>query len=255
MRTLRLAFGFLTILPVHPPTPNSGEMGRAGLWFPLVGLTLGGLLVAAQVLLENTFPPPLATVLVLVLWTALTGALHLDGWADCCDGLWVMTTPARRLEIMRDPRIGAFGVVGLVLLLLLKAVSIGTLQGAASVPAWANVQLPERLFALLFAPVLGRWVALWVARQPAARTSGLGRDFASGLSPTVLLGAIWLPLVLIGLGGLRALVAVAVALLVTGLFVRFARARIEGVNGDVMGASVELTELCVLLVYAARLPL
>src|SRR5216684_378067 len=104
----RLALGFLTIWPVRVGATKPGDLGRAAGWFPLVGLLLGLVLSGAQWLLLRLFPPPLVGGLVVALWAALTGGLHLDGLADCGDGLWVSASPERRLEIMHDARIGAF---------------------------------------------------------------------------------------------------------------------------------------------------
>ena len=80
----------------------------------------------------------LAAALVLVVWAALTGALHLDGWADCCDALFVPVDRARSLEIMKDPRVGGFGVVGLMLLLLVKLGGAGLGADDVLLPAGAG---------------------------------------------------------------------------------------------------------------------
>src|SRR5262245_61596780 len=98
-------------------------MGRAALWFPLIGFGLGLVLAGGLLLFRLFFSPALAAALTVAAWAALTGGLHLDGLADCCDGLLATATPERRLEIMRDPRLGAFGVTGLTLFLILKVLA------------------------------------------------------------------------------------------------------------------------------------
>ena len=115
-----LALGFLTIVPTRPFAYELDALGQAGKWFPIVGLFVGGVLVGMHFLLMQLFPPLLTAVLVVVLWVVLTGALHLDGVADCGDALWVPVSRARRLEILQDSRVGTFGSVALILFLLMK---------------------------------------------------------------------------------------------------------------------------------------
>lgn len=242
MKQLLLAVGFLTAIPVNTDAPQPGDLGRAALWFPLVGLGLGAVLAAVFYGLSFVFQPFLVSALIVTLWAALTGGLHLDGLADCCDGLLSTTTRERRLEIMRDPRLGSFGVIGLVLVLILKvwAFTFATLDAPAT-----------HVLLLLFAPSLARWLILPVALQPQARPGGMGADFAAGLSPLLLVLAALVPVGLIALGGLRFIIAAVIALLTTGLIILFARSRLGGVTGDVFGLTVELSELVILLVFAA----
>ena len=110
---LRLALGFLTTLPTPAVDYDPDAFSRAGGYFPWVGLLLGVILAAVYLLLDLIFPSPIVAVLAVALWALLTGGLHLDGLADCCDGSLAPVSPQRRLEIMRDPRVGAFGAIGL----------------------------------------------------------------------------------------------------------------------------------------------
>lgn len=249
-RRAGLAIGFLTVLPV-PHVPHvpyvPGELARAASWFPWVGLLIGGALWLTHSVAALSFGPFLAAVITVGVWAALTGALHLDGVADCCDGLLPPVDRERRLEIMRDPRVGAFGVVGLVMFLAAKIGAVAEL-----VQAWP---------ALLLAPVWARWLLLWVARAPGARPGGMGAVFGETLAPGVLWAAALLPVVLLvfwmGLTGWQPLwmgagtLAAGVAGLGAWAVVRFARARIGGVTGDVLGLAVEVCELLMLLVFAA----
>ncbi|MGH3117935.1 MAG: adenosylcobinamide-GDP ribazoletransferase, partial [Gaiellales bacterium] len=120
MSGLLLAVRYLTVVPVpgraHAPV---ARLGRAAVWFPLIGLGLGGALVAIDRLTAWIFPPLLGALLTVTVWKLATGGLHLDGLADCLDGL-VGRDPAQRLAIMHDSRIGAFGAVGLILFLFLE---------------------------------------------------------------------------------------------------------------------------------------
>lgn len=233
--TLWAAVTFLTTLPAPTAVLPDG-LGRAAGWFPPVGLGIGLLLWCTQRLGEWLFDPWLTGVLVVTAWALLTGGLHLDGLADCFDGLLAPVSRERRLEILRDPRLGSFGAAGLALFLLLK-----TGAAARADPV-----------ALIIAPAWARWALLVAARQPQARPGGLGASFAAGLTPGILAAGAIVPLLLWS----RAPLAGSLALLVTGAalwgMLWLARARLGGVTGDVYGLVVEISELMVLLVFALR---
>jgi adenosylcobinamide-GDP ribazoletransferase len=251
----RLALGFLTIWPVRVGATKPGDLGRAAGWFPLVGLLLGLVLSGAQWLLLRLFPPLLVGGLLVALWAALTGGLHLDGLADCGDGLWVSATPERRLEIMRDARLGAFGGLALALFLILKTLAAGSLPALALFSIQPMLTQPVAWLPfgpLVTATVCARWLILPLGRQRGARPGGLGADFALGLRPAGLIAPALFLVVVTALGGGRALVAVVVAHGVAWLIWLVARGRLGGVTGDILGLTVELSELAVLLVYAAR---
>lgn len=255
-----LATGFLTVLPVPTVSYVAGELGRAVFWFPWVGLAIGGLLWLVQGAAMFWFGPWLVAVLVVVAWAGLTGALHLDGVADCCDGLLASVGRERRLEIMRDPRVGAFGVVGLVLFLGAKIAAVAEL----TLLGWAS-SLPV----LLLAPMWARWLMLWAARTPSARPGGMGDAFretltlrglfVAGVLPVAILLLIPLATVaplapvapanaggfFVGLGGAGGAIVCAWAI------VGFTRARLGGITGDVLGLTVEGGELAFLLFYLA----
>jgi adenosylcobinamide-GDP ribazoletransferase len=240
--SILVAFRFLTILPVPLPrqVPEKA-MGRAVAWYPLVGLVIGGLLAGADRLLGPVFPVGLRSALVLAGWVALTGALHLDGFMDCCDALLAPRSPEERLEILRDVHAGSFAVAGAVLLLLVKYVALSGLEG------WLRTAV------LIGAPVLGRWaMALAVVGYPYARPGpGLGRLVKEGagrqelaIATVVAAGGVlvawrWLGLIALPLtAGLVALVARAIM------------ARIPGLTGDAYGAINEVVEAAVLVVVA-----
>lgn len=234
-----LALGFLTTLPARPVPYVPGGLGRAAVWFPVVGLLIGLLVALVAAVANIFFAPAVAAALVVAAWAALSGGLHLDGLIDCGDGLLVSAPRARRLEIMRDPRAGSFGVITVVLVLLIKAAAI--------------FSLPSVWPALVVAPVWARWLILWTARQPRARPGGLGDEFASALTSTGLIYAALLPIAVTGLAmwwDWRILPAVALAALATYGLHQLARARIGGITGDVLGAVVEISEIVILAVMA-----
>ena len=237
MRTLSIAFHLLTILPVRAPADwHPGDSGRAAGWYPFVGLVLGGLVATAHTILGLRFSPLVTAALALTLWVVLTGGLHLDGLADCCDGLLHASSPERRLEIMKDSHMGAFGGIGLFLALFLK------------VSALASLPAIHSFAAIVLAASLGRWFIIVAGFQPLARPGGMGADFSSGLQRSALLLGGLIPLLLAIYLGIQGILALGAASLGVLLVLRFAYARIGGVTGDVFGLVVEVAEILVLVV-------
>ncbi|MFN8384378.1 MAG: adenosylcobinamide-GDP ribazoletransferase [Anaerolineales bacterium] len=237
MRSLRTAFGLLTTLPLRlPDNWSAGDSGRAAVWYPSVGLVIGALTWLAWKGAMLLFPPLVAGVLTLIIWVVLTGGLHLDGLADCCDGLFVSADKERRLEIMKDPRMGAFGVIGLILVLILKAAALASLNSVSS-------------FGILLAASLARWCILPAGLMPLARPSGLGADFAAGFRRSFIFWGAIIPLGIGILLGTRGLLSIVAGLSATGLVLWLAKLRIQGVTGDVFGMIVEVVETVVLLVF------
>jgi adenosylcobinamide-GDP ribazoletransferase len=246
MKALKQALIFLTTLPIQFNGEfQPGDLGRASAWYPLVGLVIGSLLAVAWFLLSKILPAMVVAVLLTGLWALLTGGLHLDGLADCGDGLLAALPRERRLEIMKDPRMGSFGGIALGLQLLLKVALLSELA----------VSSPYRALAgLLFAPILARWLILIVGRQPMARPGGLGVEFQLGLTSRQFLAAALLPAGLALLIGPRAILALLLAHGAAFGAIGLAKNRLGGVTGDVIGLVVELGECAVLLAFVVRLP-
>lgn len=240
---LLIALQFLTRLPIRlPGMPAPRQLGRSLLWYPLVGLLLGAVLLAAAWLLSGV-AVPLAAALLLALWVLASGGLHLDGLADTVDA-WVggYGDRERTLALMKDPCCGPMAVAALVLLLLLKFAALWALLEAG---AWA---------ALLLAPLLGRvGVLLLLLGTPYVREGGLGSALAAHVPQRagwrVLLASV-LACLLAGWAGLLA-VAVAAALFV--LVRRALLQRLGGTTGDSAGALLELLECGVLVALAVAL--
>jgi adenosylcobinamide-GDP ribazoletransferase len=234
------ALQFLTVIPPLVRRPfTDEEMGRSLGYFPLVGLLLGGLLAGLDWALARVLPVGVGAALVLVGWVALTGALHLDGFLDACDGLLGGWSPEERLRILRDERVGAFAVAGAVLLLLVKYAALAA--------------LPDRTTALVLAPTLGRWgMVLAVVAFPYARLEGLGRamkghtGWAQGaLATGIALVGTWLA------GHWSGLAALVLAGAVTWAGALFTLGRLPGLTGDIYGAICEMVETAVLLTFVA----
>ena len=246
MQDVIRALSLLTTLPVRARWEADAVAGRAMAAYPLVGVLIGALLAGLAWLLSMTgLPvraPLLSPALVLLAWVLLTGALHLDGWADCCDALFVPVSRERRLEILKDPRLGSFGGVGLVLLLLVKLAAI---QGASA-------DRPG-LIALALAPVLARWAVVIAAfASPLARPDGMAAAFRQGLGRREVILATVTAAVAVALAswfaGWHAVLLWAIA---GGLLLavsRLATLRLGGLTGDVYGALIELAETTTLVV-------
>jgi adenosylcobinamide-GDP ribazoletransferase len=242
-RSAALALTFLTVLPLRLTRP-AGDLGAAAPWFPAVGALLGaaagGLLAATEPLLGTQ----VAATLAVVALVAATGALHLDGLADCADALGARGGEReRRLAIMRDPHTGVFGTLALLGYLLTLIGALTALGAAAALPA------------LVVAVAAGRWAGLLhAATAPAARPDGLGAAFA--VTAVALAAGAVLPVALAlllepPLHGLAALGAAVAAGLGTSLG---ARRLVGGRTGDTLGAAVALGELaaCVALLACAN---
>ena len=240
MSGLFRAARYLTTLPLPGDGRDHGRLGAAAAWFPVVGLGIGLLVVVVERVVGRIFPGLLAALLVVTVWKLLTGGLHLDGLADCLDGL-MGGTPADRLRIMRDSRIGSFGAIGLILFLTLEVAAVAELDPSV------------RWRALLAAPTIGRAVPPLLGRlYRPARADGHGATFAAGLGRARTLIALALA-TLVGAVALGAvgLVATAAAVTTAVAIGYFLNRRLGGVTGDVFGAAVEMAELAVLLTVSA----
>lgn len=235
MRNLRTAFGLLTTLPFGMPEDwRPGDSGRAGSWYPLVGIVIGGLTWLAWLALGQFVPPVVAGVLTVLVWIGLTGGLHLDGLADCCDGLLGSATRERRLEIMKDPHLGTFGGIGIVLVIITKAAALSVIPPASGL-------------GIILAATAGRWLILPAGLLPLANPGGMGADFAKGLRLSAIFITAILPLALAFLLGVPGFISLLVALAAAAAVLGLAYGRIGGVTGDVFGMLVEVTETAILL--------
>ena len=237
LRNLRIAFGLMTTLPFRLPADwSTGDSGRASVWYPFVGLMIGLLTWIGWKVATLIFPSFVIGIVTLVIWIGLTGGLHLDGLADCCDGLFASVPPERRLEIMKDPHIGTFGVISLILILLLKAAALASLTPVSSL-------------GIPLAASLARWCILPAGLMPLARPSGMGADFTLGFRRSFVIWGAIIPLALMVMLGLRGVLSALTGVGMAGLILWLAKMRIGGITGDVFGMIVEIVEVVVLLVF------
>jgi adenosylcobinamide-GDP ribazoletransferase len=182
------------------------------------------------------FPPFVAGIVAVIVWVLLTGGLHLDGLADCCDGLLASASVERRLEIMKDPHIGAFGVIGLVLVLFFKAATLASLTSDSSL-------------GILLAASLARWCILPAALLPLARPNGMAADFVLGFQRFYILSGAAIPMLITIILGGRGFLSAFVGLTAAASVLLLARSRIGGITGDVFGMIIEIVETAVLLAF------
>ncbi|MFF2482544.1 adenosylcobinamide-GDP ribazoletransferase [Paenibacillus sp. NPDC058071] len=258
-QALAAALQFLTRLPVPIRVPFEPEvLARSAIYFPIAGAVIGCIIAVACALLGLFMPALPAAVLLLALWTAMSGGLHLDGWMDTADGVLSHRSRERMLEIMKDSRVGAMGVIAAVLLLLFKFAVLTELYGIAAVGSDESSIVVFAAMAIV--PAWSRWwMAAAIAGWPNARQGeGIGAMFRlAGWKHSAgggLIAAAYSFIALTALGKLgffEAMIAAAVAALVTA-FVGWASAvwlsrKLGGLTGDTYGAMNEAVEAVLLL--------
>lgn len=236
------ALQFLTIFPtVIKRMFTAQEMGRAVGWFPLVGVALGFALYGVNYAAGLIFPQMVAAALTLIAWIALTRFFHLDGFMDSLDGLFGGWTPERRLEIMKDSRMGAFGTIGGILVLLTK---------------FAALSSTSALFpSIMLAATLGRWASpLVIYAFPYAREDGLGIEMKRNVTireiiiATLIAGVTsWL---VFGWLGFAFMLGAAIIGFFTAVY---AMRLLPGLTGDIYGSVTTLVEMLILVAFTANL--
>ncbi len=247
--SLRSALCFFTRLPVGTPAAAASFEGVVA-WLPVVGVAVG-LVAAGAVGLAGLFlPAPLCGVAGCLAWVVVTGGLHLDGVADCGDGLLVEAPRERRLEIMKDSRLGTFGGTALFFVL---AVKIAALAAAADVCSGSWKGFATLVGMCCAAAVTARCSVVMACRLPSARPGGLGTAASRGVGPRHERWALAAGLAVCAVNGLLGLAALLAAPIAAFLFLSAARKRLGGVTGDVYGCLSELVECAVLAACCAVL--
>jgi len=233
------ALRFLTLFPLPRRIDHSdNDVGRSAIFFPVVGLILGSILVLVNFALELFASAGLLSVILVTLLTFMTRGFHLDGVGDTFDGLGAGGDRDRVLSIMDDSHIGAFGLIAIVLVLFLK------------IHALESMHL-DRWRTLLVAPILGRWTMVLLAYRSKAAKAGLGSNLIDHLKTTHFLLATLLTLLLVAaiLHGNGIDMMAWVARLTIASKNYFHR-RLGGVTGDIFGAVGELSETLVMVLLA-----
>ncbi|MEO0378965.1 MAG: adenosylcobinamide-GDP ribazoletransferase [Pseudomonadota bacterium] len=234
------ALVLLTRLPMPRLPDHAFAHGARAVWaYPLVGLILG-IIVSAVAGLTSllSLPTMLGAGLTLAALVMLTGAMHEDGLADTADGLWGGQDKVRRLEIMKDSRIGAYGVLALILAMGLRWLGL------------AEVTMPALIAALMISRAM---MAPLMYALPHARDTGLAHSVGRPTVGSTVLALLIAALFALGLTGAPGLVALIIAGSVATGLAALARAKICGQTGDILGATQVCTEIAVLLTLTATL--
>jgi len=254
------AVGFLTIFPFGRRAFRADQVGTILMAFPTVGLLVGACVWGCHWLLLSRVLPgtsqPVADAAAVLVWVLITGALHIDGLADSFDGLFGGASPEARLRIMRDERVGTFGLVAVVAVLWLKWACLGAIRSGNPCQHWGSSAM---FVPIVFAAVLGRWamvVAMSAGRYPP-NEHGLASLFVENARPShAVASALLVPVPLVAFlvwEDFRVALSIACffsALVFPLLWVFFVRRRMRGITGDTIGAVCEIVEVLVLLSFA-----
>jgi adenosylcobinamide-GDP ribazoletransferase len=234
-RALAAAVSFLTVLPIARRVALDGaDVARGSVLFPLVGAGVGALSGALVWALGDVVPSVLAAVIGVAAGAALTGALHLDGLADCADS-YGGRTPEDRLRIMRDHTIGTYGATALLLDLLVRVSALAALAGSSEA---LLVAAAAGGIGRAGGPLLAAWLPYAQTRPGAGEALSAHPSRARAVVATVV-GAV----AAAAFVGPDAWAVLLVMVVVVPLAARSARNRLGGVTGDVMGATAELVEI------------
>jgi adenosylcobinamide-GDP ribazoletransferase len=237
-----VALQFLTIIRLREALPfDETTLGRAGGFFPIVGLLLGLLVWGMDSLLLCVIPSSFVNVFLIATLVGLSRGFHLDGLADSADGLLGSAERQRSLAIMKDSRIGTFGTLALLGIVMLKLRALDLLSGA------------ERVHALLLGPMFGRWACVVMAyAAPPAREEGLGALFARGVQERdILLASVFAFMGSFLIVGFLNILLVVLLAGVTLATTRYCHHRLGGVTGDTMGAIGEVVETAAFCFFAS----
>lgn len=238
-----VALQFLTILPVKIKSEIKDEdFGSSLIYFPVVGLLIG-LLLSIFAFLFGFLPNLVKSILILIASIVITGGIHLDGFADTCDGFYGSRSKEKILEIMRDSHIGVMGVVGIVSLLLLKFSLL--------------VNLPQNILckSLIMMATFSRWSqGLVCSTSGYARQEGKAKFFIEHAERNaVIAGGLFTLALFLLMAKLKGLVIFILAFLSALLFTQYVKRKIGGMTGDTIGATSEIAEVLVLLLCMLKI--
>lgn len=236
-----LMIQFLTRIPVNISLPCEKEnFRRASIFFPVIGLVVGGIQWIVYILLIKVIPINPAIIIIMIVGIIVTGAIHIDGLGDTCDGFFAFKGNDRIIEIMKDSRIGTYACIAVVMDLLLKYSLFSSI-------------LPKFSVAIIAAPMIGRLSVLFLGfRGKTAKSTGTGNffignvgmvQFGIGLGITVVVQGLLMP-------PMYVIILLISALILSFVFNLFCEKKIGGLTGDTLGANNELVELLVLIIIS-----
>lgn len=235
LESIVVAFQFLTrlYLPINVEW-NTANLRRSLMWFGLVGAFIGAILAGAMTLF-NRFDliPAVSAIIILIIWIFITGGMHIDGISDMADGFFSMRDKEKTLEIMKDSHVGAFGVITIVFLLLIKFEMLKEF-----------IIIEKNVWLLILPPTIARIAAgLVLSFYETTKKSGLGYTFHSS-NPRIFwaIGFI-VTLIISSILNIKSLIFIGIAILASNLMALWAKKKIGGLNGDIYGAIVETVEV------------
>lgn len=243
MRKLLIAISFFTRIPIKLADVSAEEFYESMILIPLVGVFIGFILWGAGLLFGLIHFIQLQALLMVIVYIWLTGGLHLDGFADTTDALFSARDRDKMMEIMKDSRLGAFGAIGLILIILTNWMTY-------------TIILPQYGAALLVMPVFGRTMAIMATcfSTYAPGGGGLGKRF---VEMTQLRHFIIYLVLLLGYAtlilGLPGLLTAVVGLLPALLLMKNLQHKIGGMTGDTIGMTIELNQTFFMVVFAVIL--
>lgn len=235
LESIVVAFQFLTrlYLPINVEW-DTANLRRSLMWFGLVGAFIGVILAGAMTLF-NRFDliPAVAAIIILLIWIFITGGMHIDGISDMADGFFSMRDKEKTLEIMKDSHVGAFGVITIVFLLLIKFEMLKEF-----------IIIEKNVWLLILPPTIARIAAgLVLSFYETTKKSGLGYTFHSS-DPRIFwaIGFI-VTLIISSILNIKSLIFIGIAILASNLMALWTKKKIGGLNGDIYGAIVETVEV------------
>ncbi len=235
LESIVVAFQFLTrlYLPINVEW-DTANLRRSLMWFGLVGAFIGVILAGAMTLF-NRFDliPAVSAIIILLIWIFITGGMHIDGISDMADGFFSMRDKEKTLEIMKDSHVGAFGVITIVFLLLIKFEMLKEF-----------IIIEKNVWLLILPPTIARIAAgLVLSFYETTKKSGLGYTFYSS-DPRIFwaIGFV-VTLIISSILNIKSLIFIGIAILASNLMALWAKKKIGGLNGDIYGAIVETVEV------------
>ncbi|MFW6022927.1 MAG: adenosylcobinamide-GDP ribazoletransferase [Halanaerobiaceae bacterium] len=244
MQALLFAITFLTRIPVPLKFKYNEELpSQSFTYFPVVGFLAGIIIVFLDKLFYFIFPEIVSNIMLLIVYTYLTGALHFDGFMDSIDGLFSGRKKKEILEIMHDSHTGSFAVIAVILLILLK------------LSLFLEFSTEYRVPILILMPVISRWIVVFTAyRYPLASSSQLAKGFSRSLkvkqitlSTIFLMLFVFLIAVISKMPLLYIIAGFSLTLFFNILYCRYIIRKIGGLTGDIYGAVIEISEVLFLL--------
>ena len=237
MKRFLIALQFLTILPFNiKGRIEEKDFGRSLIYFPIVGLLIG-LFLASIAYISAFLPPLVRSILILVAWIVIAGGIHLDGFADTCDGFYGNRHKEDILKIMRDSRIGTMGAAGVAILLLFK---FAVLSSIRSEDLWK---------VLIMTVVFARWSQVFACSTSTyARDEGKAKYFIEyAKKADMFIGALFILILNWLLMGIKGVILFALLVATIFLFIQYVKRKIGGMTGDTIGATNGIAEAAALL--------